>query len=386
MKRASGDVRRYLEFLGSLDLFAGVPAAWLEQILGDLEVVEETAGTRIFEDGEAGDAMYFIAEGSIRLEKKHVHLLSRGRGEYVGEMALIDDEARSAAAVAETDVTLLRWHRRAFLARIGENGSVAFQLCRSLSAKLRQGVEASTKILWDLEHAFEIQSAMLPEPTFDSELLDVSIYCRQADNVGGDYYDYLRLDDSRNGLIIADAQGHGIYAALLVALAKSCFHTQAAIDESPSAVMAAMNRAILLSVKAGRLMSCCYLVIDAGTLSFASGGHPPQYHYRAATGELTELESNGLVLGVAGTGNLAFPTGTRPWQSGDLLVLYTDGVTEAENSDGKELGVARVKEVILDNKEKTPRQIQEAILAALDVHRGAVSFKDDVTLIVARGL
>ncbi len=375
-----------VELLEKVDFLAGSSVDLLAQIARDLEVVELSAGQEIFADGASGSAMYFILEGRVRLIKKGQELLTLPAGGYLGEIALIDDEPRSAGAVAATDVVLLRWHKDDFRASVRANGDVAYHICRSLSAKIRRDVDRVSRYQQDLQRAAEVQSALLPEPTFDHPMITLAAFCLQAEHVGGDYYDYLALGEDRVSLAIADVQGHGFYAALLVALLKTGLHGQAARDPDPSIVMRAANRAILDNLTEILTATCCCLLLDRRrrTLRFCSAGHPPQYHYRASTGELLMLESGNLLLGLPGCRDLEFVSEEQPWDPGDLLVLYTDGLTEAENPREEQLDHARVRDLIAEHHHRTPAAIKRRLRDALARHRGDAPLADDVTIVVAR--
>lgn len=228
-------------------------------------MIDAAEGSEILADGAAGNAMYFIEDGEVRLEKQGHVLLSRWRGEYIGEMALIDDAPRSAAAVAATDVRLLRWRKEDFKDALIASGEIAIQVCRAFSAKIRESVESVTKFKQDLERAIQVQRAMLPERTFNNSVLDLAAYCVQADEVGDDYYDYLPFDDGQVAVMIADAQGHGFSAALLVAMLKTRLHSQIRRDRSPERVMNALNQTLLENIDDIQMVACCYVLIDPRT-------------------------------------------------------------------------------------------------------------------------
>ena len=206
--------------------------------------------------------------------------------------------------------------------------------------------------------------------------------------MGGDYYDYLPLAGDQLSLILADVMGHGFYAGLLVAMAKSCLHTQARIDSSPSAVMEAMNRTVFSSVQTGLLMTCCYLVFDfqKKTLNYTNAGHPFPYHYCRATDQLERLDSTDLLLGIPGFQDVDFTTVERRLDHGDLLVIYSDGIPEAANADEEEFGEERMAEIVLANKDNSAEEIKDCVLDAVSRHCQGMAQADDITLVVAKAL
>ena len=233
------------------ELFSGVSEALLREIDAPLGNVSYRAGERIFAQGDLGDAVYVVSRGTLSLEVDGMTLLYRQPGECVGEFALIDDEPRSAAAIALTDVELLRWERRDFQETMSRHGDVARGIFRMLTGKLRQDVESKVSMQlererWqqDLARAREIQMGMLPAGPLSAPGIEVTGYCQPAAGVGGDYYDFLELPGRRTGLIIGDVTGHGFYSGLFVAMANSCVHTQSGFSYAPAAVMSALRNAL----------------------------------------------------------------------------------------------------------------------------------------------
>ena len=383
-------------FLNTTDLFAETPDSLLANISGSMQEIEVKAGKTIFREWDLGDAVYFVVRGTVGLEKKGIKLLTRSSGECFGEFALLDAELRSTSAVAETDALLLKWGRKDFQQALLQNREVAFGIFKMLTGKLRQDVTLQVEsareqegLQQDLKRAHEIQMAMLPQKDVLREKIEISGYCKPADEVGGDYYDYLLLEDDEVGIIICDVTGHGFYSGLFVAMAKSCLHTQTKIDYSPGKVMEAMNHAISLSMKRGLLMSCCYILIDFKNklLTYSNTGHPCPYHYSLSKNSLEQLfPTDNMLLGIPGFEESKFTTEERKWEKGDLLVLYSDGITEAEDVNEEMFGEERLEKVILENREKSANNIKDCILNALSLHCNGMVQSDDVTLVVAKAV
>ena len=380
-------------FLRGTDLFAGVSDVVLEEVANDLDEIEFQAGARIFAKGDDGDAVYLIVEGRLSLDADGIHLVTRTQGECVGEFALIDEGQRSASASAETAVRLLKWDRSRFQRALTENPDVARGIVRILTTKLRQDIAihvdyAIEKERWrqDLQRAREIQMGMLPEADVHTEKLEVSGFCQPAVEVGGDYYDYVTLSDEKLGIIIGDVTGHGFYSGLFVAMAKSCLHTLAEIDNTPESIMHSMRHTLSLSIQRRLLMSCCYALIDpiARTLVYANAGHPYPYHYRARSRQLEKLPPLDPILGALEPDLSHYEKGETDWDPGDVLVLYTDGITEERDRNGKHFGHEHLETLIVENATKTSVGIKRAILDALAEHAGNVAQSDDLTLVVAK--
>ncbi len=338
------DVSDRLTFLRTTQLLSTVPEALVAKIDGCLEEVNLAAGEVLFHEGEEGDAVYLIVDGRLRVESDGMTLLSRVRGDCVGEIALIDDKPRSAAAIADSAVTLLRWKRRDFQKTLGQDPEVARGIFKMLTGRLREDVKSAVRLerereRWrqDLVRAREIQQSMLPAPRVLIESLELAGVCSQASEVGGDFYDYLCPDGDAVGLIVCDVTGHGFYAGLFVAMAKSCLHTQAQFSFDPPDVMQAMRRTLDLCILSRLLMSCCYVLFEprARRLHYANAGHPYPYLYRTTEGFLYKLKALDPILGALDVGAGRYAQRTLPWEPGDVLVMYTDGVTEARDGEGR---------------------------------------------------
>ena len=313
----------------------------------------------------------------------------------MGEFALIDEGRRSATVRAQTDVLLLKWDRSCFHRALTDNPDVAQGLFRVLTAKLREDIRiqvdfALEKERWrqDLQRAREIQTGMLPEADFCTEKLQVSGFCRPAVEVGGDYYDYISRSDEKLGIIICDVTGHGFYSSLFVAMAKSCLHTLAEIGNTPDSVMLSMRNTLSLSIQRRLLMSCCYALIDPvrGTLLYANAGHPFPYHYCASTGSLERLGALDPILGALEPNSSHYQYSEASWAPGDLLVLYTDGITEERDSNGKQFGHERLEKLILEHANHTSAGLKQIILDSVADHVGDMAQRDDMTLVVAKAI
>jgi len=379
-------------FLRRVDLFHAMPSELLADVAGQLDVVRYPAGDAVFLEGQAGDAVFIVREGRLSLQSEGTELLSRGAGECVGEFALIDDEPRSATAIASTDVTLFRWDKRHFHDTLEKNAATARGIFRTLTAKLREDLDARqemNRLQQDLSRAHEIQMGMLPGGYWSVDGLEIAGWCAPAAQVGGDYYDYLQLNPmgGQVGVIIGDVTGHGFYSGLFVAMAKSCFHTQAPIDHSPEAIMNAMRTTVNLSIDRQLLMSCCYLLLcpGASTLRFANAGHPPPLLLRARTGELEELPALDTLLGVLDADlQPTFASETRSWKPGDLICLYSDGVTEARGPGHAMFGEKRLRRALVDCAGWGAQETLNCLLEAISDFGQGVAVGDDLTLVVVK--
>ena len=383
----------HIALLKSTDLLGEVPEQRLRSICELMQEVRIPEGVAVFAKGDRGDAVYLVAEGSLRLESDGVPVAVRRRGEWVGEVALIDNGERSASAIAQSDVVLLRWERESFHDVISEFPEVAYGIFRVLTRKLRQDIDIRVGLeieqeRWrqDLKRAREIQMGMLPQRGLSTATVEISSYCRPAAEVGGDYYDFIEYGDGCVGLIIGDVTGHGFYAGLFVAMAKSCLNTQARIDYAPERVMEAMRLTLGLSIQRSLLMTCCYVLLDppGRRLLFSNAGHPYPYLYRSGEGRLEKLEALDPLLGVQDLYDANFSVQERPWEPGDVLVLYSDGITECRNAEGEMFDHQGLEASIQNAAVDSAAVMKERVLADLNAHCAETGYADDLALVIAR--
>ncbi|MDH3317092.1 MAG: SpoIIE family protein phosphatase [Gammaproteobacteria bacterium] len=383
----------HIQFLKRTELFENMPEPMLEMIDRHLVEVRVSAGETLFDEGDVGDAVYIIKEGELSLQSDGVHLITRRSGECVGEFALIDDEPRSAAAVAEADTVLFKWERESFQEMLLRDAEVARGIFRLLTGKLRQDVEQRVRLVaeqerWrqDIMRAREIQAGMLPQQDLVRPNLEIAGYCSPASEVGGDFYDYIEYGPEEVGVIIGDVTGHGFYSGLFVAMAKSCVHTQARVVHTPAEIMKSLRRALSLSIQRRLLMTCCYIVLDLArhVLTYANAGHPYPYLFTPASGKLKKLEALDPILGALEEDAQEFEERQMSWQPGDLLVLYSDGVSESRNMSGDMFEAAGLEQSICDCANASAMTTRDCILSALEKHAAGAPRSDDLTLVVAR--
>lgn len=371
-----------------------MPPALLAEIAAQLEEVRYPAGEAVFLEGQTGDAVFIVREGWLSLQAHEAEVLERGAGQCVGEFALIDDEPRSATAIATTDVILFRWHKNDFRRALESNATTARGIFRMLTAKLREDLDARQemhRLQQDISRAHEIQMGMLPASAWSVDGLEIAGRCAPAAQVGGDYYDYLQLREASGqvGLIIGDVTGHGFYSGLFVAMAKSCFHTQAPVDHSPEAIMNAMRTTLGLSIDRRLLMSCCYLLLSpgGGPLHYANAGHPPPLLLRARSGAIEELPALDPLLGVLDADQQpAFGAATENWESGDLICVYSDGVTEARGPDRAMFGEERLRQTFIGCSRTGAKKTLNCLLEAIADFGQGVPVGDDLTLVVVKAI
>ena len=240
----------------------------------------------------------------------------------------------------------------------------------------------------DLEIARDIQRILLPEkspavPGF--EIAGINIPARQ---VSGDYFDYIRVDEHRLGVAIADVSGKGVPASLIMAICRSVLRSQAPQNPSPADVLKAVNRQLYPDIKEDMFISMAYLVVDhsVGSVTLARAGHDAPLLYRRVQQTVELIKPPGMVVGI--DSGSVFDRITNDFairlEQGDCLVLYTDGVTEALDAEGFEFGIDRMIQSVRASAAHGASAIIVRLIDDVRNFVGAQPQNDDITLITIR--
>lgn len=235
----------------------------------------------------------------------------------------------------------------------------------------------------ELEVARQLQRALLPREAPALAGFAFAHSYRTANEVGGDYYDFVPLPDGRLVVVEGDASGHGMAAGLLMAIANATLHTAIDLDPRPAAVATLLNRALCRTGGRRAFMTLFYALLEpaAGRLDFLCAGHPYPL-LRRADGAVEELGTGGLPLGLRP--DLDFAEGSAAFAPGDLLLLYTDGVPEAVNATGHAFGFDRLADLLRPGG--GARAVHDRVLAAFDAHLAGGALTDDLSLVVVERL
>lgn len=230
----------------------------------------------------------------------------------------------------------------------------------------------------ELEVARQLQSELLP--TTDPEIAGYSFAhsYRTANEVGGDYYDFLPVAGDRVAVVVGDASGHGIAAGLLMAIANATLKTAIDLDPDPQAVVSLMNRTLCRTGDRRAFLTLFYALLTphSGRIDYVCAGHPFPLHRRAG-GDIRELGEGALPLGIRP--DATYQSHTTVLEEGDLLLLYTDGLAEAIDRDGTAFGFDRIQRLV--ERVGTPAVVHDRILLAFDEHIAGEPVQDDVTLV-----
>lgn len=230
----------------------------------------------------------------------------------------------------------------------------------------------------ELELARELQEALLPTQAPDLPGWRMTHSYRTANTVGGDYYNFPVLDDGRVALMMGDASGHGMAAGLLMAITDATVFANLSRDPNPSVVADQINQALACIGGSRAFMSFFYALLDptTGELDYVCAGHPFPL-LRRRDGTVEELGEGGFPLGIRR--DLVSPRGSARMEPGDVLVLYTDGVAECVDGEGRAFGFDRLRRTVAVGG--SARIVHDTVLTAFDRHRAEERLTDDVTLL-----
>lgn len=235
----------------------------------------------------------------------------------------------------------------------------------------------------ELEVARQLQRELLPDRAPELPGWRFAHSYRTANEIGGDYYDFVPLPDGRLALVSGDASGHGMAAGLLMAIASATLHTAITADPAPAAVAAQLNRTLCVTGGPRAFMTLFYGLLDpaSGRLDYLCAGHPFPLLRRAAGG-IEELGRGGLPLGLRPA--LEATPAATVLAPGDLLLLYTDGLPEALDAAGQAFGFERLSGLLVQGGDAGA--VHARVAAALDRHTRDAALADDVSLIAVERL
>ncbi len=251
---------------------------------------------------------------------------------------------------------------------------------------LRRTDEALARKLAELSVGREIQLSLLPKVNPTVRGWQFAAMYEAARTVGGDFYDFCDLPGppARLGVVIADVADKGVPAALFMAVSRTIIRSVAISGRSPASALMRANQLILADSQADLFLSAIYMILDTttGRVQFSNAGHNRPLLVRSATGKLSELTQRGIVLGAFE--EITLQDDTLDLAPGDVLVLYTDGVTDALNGEGEEFGEQRLFDVVQASCAGNAREILWAITGALSGFIGDTEQADDVTCVVIK--
>lgn len=401
------------EDFGWVPLFRDVPAVDLGAALDGCRILELAAATNLLTPGQENDSIFIILSGEVNVYIHHDAGMDHGSdaisnhgvnnrgitiplGQCIGEFSAIDGLPVSALVRAETDARVLQLTKDLFWSRLIALPGVARNMMVSLTERTRltnQLALEAQRCSLELEHlhkeldlARELQAGMLPmqQPLFpEREEIEISALIEPAATVGGDFFDAFFVSEKRLFLCIGDVSGHGIGAALLMARTIGLLRVLAMAETSPHEVLSRLNERLSEgnSTSVFVTLFCGFLDLGSGEFVYANGGHCPPLLITHAGARPIPVPT-GVLVG-------AFPamhyrSMALVLQPGDLLFLYTDGITEAENGGGAAFGVAGCTRILSPQRQTPLPALLEGLRREVERFRGRDALEDDGTMLALR--
>lgn len=401
--------------LRRVPLFRSLESAEIAYLADQCRVIDVAPGTIFIEEDALGDSMYVIGRGQVEIIKalgtpEESLLAVYGEGELVGEMSLLNPaQPRSASARTRDSVRLLVVTRRDIEGLLPRFPGVASDFLRIMSERLYH--TANTKIRdlvaknqelnrayaelqaaqarlirqevleQELRHAQQIQQQMLPRDLPDLDAVDIGAAMLPARMVGGDLYDVLQVDSRRLALVVGDVSGKGIPAALYMALVSSLLRAAVRTADSAENVLQTINRHLCERDMDSMFVTLLYGELDLSgrTFTYVAAGHDRPLVWHPQEGMVALPPARSRPLGLVPTTLLT--GGTVALTPGTLVLLVSDGVTEAMNENGEQFGRTRLQHVVAGAPSRSAQAVCDHIVAAVAAHQGPTPQADDITLL-----
>ena len=351
-----------------------------------------------YEGADRGKVHNKFKDGVVQDRGIVAHVLFSGTDLYVPDVTsddryvLIREQTRSELAVPikirdeiigvfnlESDeIDGFSEHDRGVLTAFASHAAVALE--RARADRLRRKAQ---QIQEEFALARNIQRTFLPDtmPHFDP--YDLGGMNFPSSEVGGDYFDFISLTESDMGIVIGDVAGHGVPAALNMANFRACLRVEAKSNYDIPIILSKVNEFLFETNRPGDFVTAFYGVLNrhSHVLTYSNAGHNPPLLIRGKD-NIRELSEGGLLLG--SFGNATYEQVRLHLRPNDLVVFYTDGVTEAQNADGEEFGIKRLIEMAIRYQNLTALEIVRRISHDVHLYRSMDSIQDDLTLSVIK--
>ncbi len=255
-------------------------------------------------------------------------------------------------------------------------------LCAIAARYALASEEKLVEVEGELAAARKIQSAIIPDSAPALPSLRLATRYQPMTSVAGDFYDFLKTSEHHLTILIADVSGHGVPAALVASMLKVSFAAQREQARNPAGVLAGLNGMLRGSLGGQYVTAACAAIdLESRTITYAGAGHPSSLLLQRAVRNVVQLSENGLFIGPFP--NAAYQNITVQFESGDKLLLYTDGITEATGPDGEEFGLQKLEQFLRDTEDLEPAEFVKQLFAKIST---APQQQDDLTVVLTQFL
>lgn len=411
-----------------LELALGeLPEEDLAALIEAVSTSQHQAGSIICHEGDEEYILYIIQEGNVAFTKKmesDEQLLGiKSSGEFFGELGIIDHAPRAATVHAVTDCRLIEIHEDTFDYVITRNPSAAKAIMRGITSSMRATDQITIASLQlnidelaranrelaktleelraaqaellrrermkrDLEIATAVHQSILPTAFPVVPNFEFAAAARPAREIGGDLYDVIAIDDDYAAIVMADASGKSVPAAIYMAIVKTLFWSQAQSHMSTAEIARRVHNLLMRVSTAEMFVTVFYAHLNHASrrMTYVRGGHDRPIFYRAATQTTRLLDTPGRFLGLLP--NLIIEEDSLTFDPGDVLVCYSDGVTDATAPDGASMyGLERLEAIVATRAGQfSAQELVNHIVSDVDRFRNNAEQPDDFTLLVTKAV
>jgi sigma-B regulation protein RsbU (phosphoserine phosphatase) len=408
------------ERFGQFPLFSDLPQSEIRHLTTSLQTRQIERDVLLFMEGEEGNHYYILIDGEVEIIKAlgttDERLLGvRQAGSFLGEMSLFSPDNRHTASVrARTPVRILEMTRDDLERLLARRPKFALEMMRTLSQRLDESedltirdlrrknrelikaykeLEAAQALLIEqerlkreLELARQIQESILPRALPGIPCFDFGARIEPMAQVGGDFYDFIPLNEDKIAIVVGDVSDHGVPAALFMALTVTLLRAESQRLDNPGDVLRTVNHHLLGMNETGMFVTIFYGLLDCAKREFqyARAGHEPPI-LMTLNGENIPFEySAGQLIGILP--DPVLDEGTLSLTPDSVLLLFSDGVTEANDPDGVLFGQGRLKSALQIRCHHSAQDICDHIWDELQIYRGETVQHDDVTIVTVKVL
>ncbi len=424
-------VEEIARILAPHPIFARVDRDSLLAVAAQCGLAAYPAGATIMREGDPGSFACVILEGEVdvfvELPGGPIHLATIGRNRIIGELGVFTDMPRTATVTTRTDLVVIRIEQDSLMRLSADYPSIGVAIIRELGGRLANmnhslayltyAAEALARDEYDaalldeltnqpgelatfarvfggmaaeirakqhrreeMQAAAEIQQSILPAPWVregPTEQIDLYAEMHPAREVGGDFYDYFLIDANRLAVIVADVSGKGIPASLFMAVSRTVMRSISSVGDMACG-MAEANRLLATQNTACMFVTLFHGVLDlsSGVLRYCNAGHNPPYLLRAGGGHDT-LRLTGIPFGI--DAEMPYRIDETVLHPGDALFLFSDGVTEAFDTEGAEFGTARLEAALEAGRGGSAAELVAGVLGATAAFAAGAAQSDDIT-------
>ena len=397
-----------VQILHKVPLFSGLDIQLLSSMMPLFQEETFSKDSKILREGEFGDSMFIIVDGQVSVTKfndegKEIFITNLNSGSYFGEVALIDNQPRSANINADDEIIVLRLKKSSFEKLLLEDKTFAINFYRNcLNETLERMRETATNLTSsksvldqksnkldqidaDLSDAKIIQDYFISQDQLSSDCFKIHsikqtyIY-KPYLKVGGDFLNLKSFSEDKIGFIIADVMGHGVSAALATGVLRSGFTIfSKEFGENPVELMSHLN-GHMYEIFTSLFATCYYALIEmnSSSVKLCKGGHMHPLIWKSASNELMQIDLPGPGLGIIPKAQ--FHELTIKVEKGDKLLFFTDGIVEQRNHEGEMFSHERLEELYIKYCKENDENIVQSIYSAFNDFCQNKELQDDVTL------